>query len=478
MTDTPDAKTAVNTKRLTPDERAGRVTPEERAALGREARAAVSRADLAAYEPATGRRDPVEILVAQGAKRQQDLLPIRYGRMSLSPFTLLRGAAAVMAADLAASPVTGLRVQAIGDAHLSNFGIFATPERRLVFDINDFDETLPAPWEWDVKRLVASVVVAAEDGGADRAAAVALARRTAVAYRTSMRRFAKDKTLDVWYAHLDVDEWVRTRGRRSRRAENEKQLQRIRARTSTHAVGKLSEVVDGRLRFRSQPPIVVPMRDLVSDDEAEAVKDSLRRGFAGYRASLAPERRVLLDGFHVVDVARKVVGVGSVGTRCLIALFRGRFDDDYLVLQFKEATASVLEPFAGPSRYRHHGARVVHGQRLVQVASDVFLGWTALVEEGHHFYWRQLKDMKGSMELGLMDAKAFGRYVDVCAWCLARAHARSGDPIAIAGYLGTSPAFDKAIAAFAAAYADQTKQDWEALKAAIADGRVPALAGV
>jgi uncharacterized protein (DUF2252 family) len=450
------------------------LTPQERAAVGREARAAVSRADLAAYVPPIGRRDPVDILVAQGADRQQDLLPIRYGRMSLSAFAFLRGAAAVMAADLAASPVTGLRVQAIGDAHLSNFGIFATPERRLVFDVNDFDETLPGPWEWDVKRLVASVAVAAEDGGADRAAATAASRNAAAAYAAAMRGFAADKTLDVWYAHLDVEDWLRTKGRKSRQAQYEKALARIRSRTSSHAVSKLTEVVDGELRFRDQSPLVTPLRHLFAVDEADAVRDRLRRGFAGYRKSLAPERRALLDAFRVVDMARKVVGVGSVGTRCHIALFRGRFDDDYLVLQFKEATASVLEPYAGASRYRQHGARVVHGQRLVQVASDVFLGWTTLAQEGRHFYWRQLKDMKGSIELGLLDAKAFDRYVGLCAWCLARAHARSGDPIAVAAYIGGGTAFEKALAAFAAAYADQTKADWEALKAAISDGRVPA----
>ena len=462
----------------TVDERPAHLTPEERAARGREARATVRRADLGEYAPAKRRRDPVAILEEQGVARQQDLLPIRYGRMSASPFTFLRGSAAVMAADLAASPATGLRVQAIGDAHLSNFGIFATPERKLVFDVNDFDETLPAPWEWDVKRLVASVVVAAEDNGADRATATAAARRTAAAYRASMQRFATDKTLDLWYAHLDVDDYVRTKTPKSVRAQREKQLQKARTRTSSHVVGKLTEVVDGQLRFKDQSPIVTPLRDLFRPDEADVIRDRLWRGFEGYHKSLAPERRLLLDSFRVVDVARKVVGVGSVGTRCLIALFLGRSDDDHLVLQFKEATASVLEPYAGPSRYRHHGARVVHGQRLVQVASDVFLGWCSLRPEDKHYYWRQLKDMKASIELGLLDAKGFDRYVDTCAWCLARAHARSGDPIAIAAYLGNGTAFEKAMAGFGAAYADQTKQDWEALTAAIADGRVEALAGV
>jgi uncharacterized protein (DUF2252 family) len=454
------------------------LAPEEREALGREARARVSRADLAAYEPPADRRDPVEILVAQGVLRQQDLLPIRYGRMSLSAFTFLRGAAAVMAADLGPSPVTGLRVQAIGDAHLSNFGIFATPERKLVFDVNDFDETLPAPWEWDVKRLAASVVVAAEDMGADRPTATAAGRRAAQSYREAMRGFAADRTLDVWYAHVDMDEWVRTQGRKTRQAQNETMLQKIRTRTSLQVAGKLVEEVDGELRFKSLPPLVTPLRDLFDGDEAERVRTTVKQGFAGYRKSLAPERRLLLDRFRGVDAALKVVGVGSVGTRCLIALFIGRDTLDPLVLQLKEATASVLEPYAGRSVHRHHGARVVHGQRLVHVASDVFLGWCTLADSDQHYYWRQLKDMKGSIELGSLDAKGFGRYIDGCAWCLARAHARSGDPIAIAAYLGGGTAFDKAIGAFAAAYADQTKADWEALKAAIADGRVQALAGV
>jgi len=454
------------------------LTPDERTAIGREARAAVSRADLASHERAADRRDPVDILVEQGVARQQDLLPIRYGRMSLSPFAFLRGAAAVMAADLAGSPITKLRVQAIGDAHLSNFGIVATPERRLVFDVNDFDETLPGPWEWDVKRLVASVMVAAQDNGADRATATAAARRAARSYRTSMRGFAADKTLDIWYAHADMDIWIRTQSRRSRLAQNKKMLETARSRGSLQVVGKLAEQVDGELRFKTLPPLVTPLRDLFDGDEADRVRDMIRRGFAGYRKSLAPEVRLLLDRFQGVDMARKVVGVGSVGTRCLIALFLGRDGDDPLVLQLKEANASVLEPYAGRSVHRHHGARVVHGQRLVQVASDVFLGWCTLEQEGQHYYWRQLKDMKGSIEVGLLDAKGFDKYVDGCAWCLARAHARSGDPLAIAAYLGSGAAFDKALAAFAAAYADQTKQDWKALKAAIADGRLEALAGV
>ena len=444
---------------------------------GKTARSIANRRDLAAYEPAADRRDPVEILVEQGADRQQDLLPIRYGRMAASPFAFLRGAAAVMAADLAPSPVTGLRAQVIGDAHISNFGVFATPERRLVFDVNDFDETLPGPWEWDVKRFVASVAVAAQENGAGRKAAVSAAERAATAYRMAMHDFARKTTLETWYAHLDVADLVQQEASQKRRDRDGKALAKVRLRTSAQVAGKLTERVDGKLRFKSLPPLVSPLRDLVGEDDADQARELILRGYAGYRTSLAPERRQLLDRFHLVDVARKVVGVGSVGTRCLIGLFIGHSDDDVLVLQFKEATRSVLEPYAGRSQYRQSGARVVNGQRLVQVASDVFLGYNAL-EEGQHYYWRQLRDMKASAEIATLGQKQFDAYVRACAWCLAHAHARSGNPIAIAAYLGSSDAFDAAMGAFAAAYADQTRDDWKALKAAIADGRVSAVGDV
>jgi len=454
-----------------------RLSAEERAAVGRAPRATAPRAALAAHTPAAG-RDPVAILVAQAASRQQDLLPIRYGRMAASPFAFLRGAAAVMAADFAASPVSGLRVQAIGDAHISNFGVFASPDRRLVFDVNDFDETLPGPWEWDVKRLTASVVVAAGENGADTAAAAASAQRAAAAYRVSMRRFAADATLDVWCAHLDVEDIVASAAKQKDRARLDKMVSKIRSRTSRQVVGKLAEVVDGELRFKSLPPLVTPLHELIADPgEAAGTRDLIARGFAAYRASLTPERRLLLDRFRIIDIARKVVGVGSVGTRCFIVLLVGRDTDDPLVLQFKEADRSVLEPYAGRSAYRHRGARVVNGQRLVQLESDLFLGWSSLPDD-QHFYWRQLKDMKASAEIGMLGAEAFTQYIDACAWRLANAHARSGDPVAIAAYLGAGTSFDKAIAAFATAYAVQTTADWEALKQAIADGKLEAQAGV
>jgi len=454
------------------------MTIAERVAAGRDARTVVSRRELGLYEPASDRPDPVTILEEQGRDRQQDLLPLRRGRMAASPFAFLRGAAAVMAADLAAGPVTGLTVQAIGDAHVANFGVFATPERRMMFDVNDFDETLPGPWEWDVKRLVASALVAAEAGGADRVAATAVARRAGRSYRASMRRFASASTLDVWYAHLDVEGLVRARRAGKRRKQDEAALARIRRRTGSQVVGKLTERADGGLRFRSIPPLITPLRELVDPADADEVRELVVSGYAAYRESLPPERRVLLDRFRLVDLARKVVGVGSVGTRCLIALLQAGTDDDLLVLQFKEAVASVLEPHLGPSPYAEHGARVVHGQRLVQVTSDTFLGWNTVTGRDEHYYWRQLKDMKASAEIAALGAGELGRYVDTCAWCLARAHARSGDPVAIAAYLGAGESFDKAMAAFAAGYADQTKRDWQALRAAIKDGRLAAATGV
>jgi uncharacterized protein (DUF2252 family) len=452
-------------------------TPDERATRGRAARKAAPRSLLAAHAPDPA-RDPLAVLAQQDAGRQQDLVPIRYGRMAASPFAFLRGAAAVMAADLAGSPVTGLRVQAVGDAHISNFGVFASPDRRLVFDVNDFDETLPAPWEWDVKRLVASVAVAGLENGMTRKTAAAAANRAAAAYRVSMGRFAASTTLDVWYAHLDVEDLAAATATAKQQAKAQKLLARIRGRTSAQVVGKLTEVVDGELRFRSLPPLVTPLRELVGGDDAELAAQSVKAGYRAYRASLAPEHRLLVDRFRMVDIARKVVGVGSVGSRCFIALLLGRDQDDALVLQFKEAGPSVLEASAGRSAYRHHGARVVQGQRVIQLESDIFLGWTSLPGSDAHYYWRQLKDMKASAEISLLRAREFVGYVDACSWCLANAHARSGDPVAIAAYLGQSGAFDRAMEAFALAYSDQTQADWRELTRAIADGRIEAAPGV
>ena len=324
---------------------------------------------------------------------------------------------------------------------------------------------------------MASVAVAANANGAGRKAAVAAAERAGAAYRMAMHDFARKTTLETWYAHLDVADLVQQEASQKRRDRDGKALAKVRLRTSAQVVGKLAERKAGKLRFKSLPPLLSPLRDLLTGDQADQARALILRGYSGYRTSLTPERRQLLDRFHLVDVARKVVGVGSVGTRCLVGLFIGHSDDDVLVLQFKEATRSVLEPYAGRSQYRQSGARVVNGQRLVQVASDVFLGYNAL-EEGQHYYWRQLRDMKASAEIATLGQKQFDAYVRACAWCLAHAHARSGDPIAIAAYLGSSDAFDAAMGAFAAAYADQTRDDWKALKAAIADGRVSAVGDV
>jgi uncharacterized protein (DUF2252 family) len=448
--------------------------PEERAALGYAAREKVSRAELGEYTPPAG-RDPLAVLRRQDQARQQDLVPLRYARMSASPFAFLRGSAAVMAADIGGAPVTGLRVQAIGDAHLSNFGVFGSPERRLIFDVNDFDETLPAPWEWDVKRLVASVVVAAEENGARRKEAEVLAQATAAAYRRSLRVLAADPTLAVWYAHLDVEELAQLETKKKARARETRNLEKIRRQTSAKVVGKLAEVVDGRLRFKSLPPLVTPLRELIDEAEIERTTELIKRGFVAYKDSLAPERRLLLERFRVVDMARKVVGVGSVGTRCLVALLLGRDENDPLVLQLKEANHSVLEPFAGAGPCAHQGERVVNGQRLVQAASDIFLGWSDVDGDPERdYYWRQLKDMKASAEINLLDARSMQDYLNACAWCLAHAHARSGDPIAIASYLGDGATFDKAMADFASAYAAQTREDWEALTTAIAGGAIAA----
>ena len=412
----------------------------------------------------------------QAATRQQDLLPIRYGRMAASPFAFLRGAAAVMAADLAASPVSGLRVQVIGDAHISNFGVFASPERRLVFDVNDFDETLPAPWEWDVKRLVASVAVAARGErrgqGGGQAAAAAPPPPTAGRCTTSPRK----TTLDVWYAHLDVADIVQQRPVEAPRPDREGAAQD----PPPHQPpgGRQAHRARGRQAALQEPaaargPAARPRRGGRRGSGARGHP----AGFLAYRDSLAPERRLLLDRFRLVDVARKVVGVGSVGTRCFVVLLVGRDDDDPLVLQFKEATRSVLEPYAGRSDYRHRGARVVHGQRLVQLDSDVFLGWNALAEVDQHYYWRQLRDMKASAEIAMLGPRSSPA-------TSTPAPGASRTPTPVPAIPSPSPptsagaSFDKAMAAFATAYAAQTRDDWEALKTAIADGRVTAISDV
>jgi uncharacterized protein (DUF2252 family) len=450
----------------------------ERAARGKAARSVSSRSAHAGWEPADGREDPVAILERQAATRVPELVPIRYGRMSASPFAFFRGAAAVMAADLAATPTSGLRVQACGDAHLANFGAFAAPDRRLVFDLNDFDESLPGPWEWDLKRLAASFAIAGRENGfkrGERAAAVGAAARS---YREAMRAFAGQTNLEVWYARLDVESAIgeiEAEPELAKRAR--KGVAKARAKDSVRALEKLTHLVDGELRIRADPPLIVPAEDLVDSAESRGLEQIMLEVLESYRESLPEDRRHLLDGYRYRHLARKVVGVGSVGTRAWIVLHTGSGDSDPLFLQAKEAEASVLEPYAGASRFANHGQRVVEGQRLMQAASDIFLGWcSALGIDGRRrdFYVRQLWDWKRSVEVERLTPHGLELYARMCGWTLARAHARSGDRIAIGAYLGGGDSFDRAIAAFAESYADQSERDHAALVAAIDDGRVAA----
>ena len=456
-------------------------TVEERIERGRAARTAASRSSQSALDvPAD--RDPVAWLEAQGETRLAELLPIRYGRMLGSPLAFYRGAAAVMAHDLAPAPRTGLQVQLAGDAHLLNFGGFASPERDLVFDLNDFDETLSGPFEWDVKRLAASVEVAGRDRGfadAERGAAVLATVR---AYRETMRDQAALGNLDGWYSRADAASLV-TELRDQHDTAGVKTMKRVTAHARTndnvHTLAKLTHVVDGMPRIVADPPLIVPIDELA--DEGRDLETELRAIFRSYRRSLQPDRRRLLEGFSYGDLARKVVGVGSVGTRCWIALLLGRDEQDPLFLQLKEAQASVLEPFLGRSPFASHAERVVEGQRLSQASSDIFLGWTRAEDlDGatRDFYVRQLRDWKVSLEVETIRPDGFATYARWCGSTLARAHARSGDRVAIAAYLGKSDVFDRAVAAFASAYADLNERDHAALRSAVQAGRVAATEGV
>lgn len=444
-------------------------TPAGRAEQGRAARQRVRRSEHARWTASLDRPDPVAVLERQGRDRLAELLPIRYGRMAASPFAFLRGAAAVMAADLAATPHTGLTVQLCGDAHLLNFGLYASPERSLLFDLNDFDETFPGPFEWDVKRLAASVVVAARENGHPDTKAGRAAREAVAAYRTAMRRLARLGELDVWYMRIDTEQLLPLVRSARDRHRAEATLGRARRRTSLRAYGKLTEVVDGRRRIIHDPPLLEPA--------GVADMASLRKVFSDYRSTLSEERRLLLDRYRFVDAARKVVGVGSVGLRCFIVLLTGRDADDPLFLQIKEARQSVLEEHLPGGPYTHPGHRVVAGQRLLQAASDIFLGWMS-GPQGRAFYWRQLRDMKGSADVAGMSPGDLLAYARLCGTALARAHARSGDRIAIAAYLGGSDTFDRAVTDFAVAYADQTVTDHTTLGAAIAAGVIAAAPGV
>jgi uncharacterized protein (DUF2252 family) len=462
-----------------------RLTPAERRVRGKAARAEVPRESHGQWKPSPDRPDPVELLASQGESRVPDLVPVRYGRMMETPFTYYRGAALPMASDLASTPATGMIVQACGDAHLSNFGLFGSPERKLVFDVNDFDETLPAPWEWDVKRLAASLEVAARENGFSdkdrRKIAVAAAGR----YREVMRQLSGESNLDVWYTQVDMDEFrARFDGllKQRQRKNLDEGLAKARTRDSMQELRKLTTIEDGKPRIVPEPPVIVPLRDLLGDlAGAVDIEKEMKDLVAKYRRTLQPDRRVLLEQYEFTDMARKVVGVGSVGTRCWIILMLGRDDSDPLFLQVKEAEESVLARFAGASRYAHQGERVVNGQRLMQASSDIFLGWqrvTGLDGQTRDFYVRQLRDWKLSVDIAAMIPRGLRLYGELCGLTLARAHARSGDEIAIAAYMGASDVFDNAIADFAAAYADQNEQDFQAFTAAIASGRLVAERGV
>ena len=456
------------------------MTVSERAAVGKAARSKAARSSHGEWEPSDARADPVAILEAQAESRVPELVPIRYGRMSLSPFAFYRGAAAVMAADLAVTATTGLQTQACGDAHLANFGVFAAPDRRLVFDLNDFDETLPAPWEWDVKRLAASFEIASRENGFKRtqrqAALIALTGR----YREAMRGFAAMRNLEVWYARLDEDAILaQLRGTDRKVAKRaEKGAAKARAKDSMRALGRLTERVDGELRIVSRPPLIVPIEELLPEGEEKVdVEAMLRDVLARYGQTLKGDRRRLLSSYAFRHVAHKVVGVGSVGTRAWIVLLTGRDDEDPLFLQAKEAQPSVLEPHAGASEFDNHGRRVVEGQWLMQAASDSFLGWCPVVgidDRRRDFYVRQLWDGKGSGDVEALTPPAMEIYARMCGWTLARAHARSGDPVAIGAYLGSGDAFERAIAEFSERYADQNERDHAALLAAIDSGRLQA----
>ena len=468
------------------DTEVGRLTPAERAARGKAARARVPRDTHAVFDPPADRPDPIGLLEEQARSRVPELVPVRWGRMMVSPFTYYRGAALPMASDLATTPVSGLAVQACGDAHLSNFGVFGSAERRLMFDVNDFDETMPGPWEWDVKRLAASLEVAGRDNGFPAKPRREIVLAAVSRYRQAMREFATMTNLDVWYAHADANQ-LRAQADAQLRARQRKMmdkgLAKARTRDSMQELAKLTRMVDGRPRIVSDPPLLVPVNELIPAETDRATFEAELTGLiAKYQRTLETDRRYLLHQYEFCDMARKVVGVGSVGTRCWIVLMLGRDDADPLFLQVKEAEASVLSRFVGASKYANQGQRVVAGQRLMQAASDIFLGWQHIQAgtdgQARDFYIRQLRDWKFSIEIETLRPEGLQLYGALCGWTLARAHARSGDRIAIASYLGGSDVFDRAITKFAMAYADQNERDYHALVDAAKSGRITAELGV
>jgi uncharacterized protein (DUF2252 family) len=467
----------------------------ERAEKGKIARTAAPRTDHEAWDPPSARPDPVSLLERQAASRVPELVPIRYGRMLVSPFTFYRGAALIMASDLASTPRSGLTVQACGDAHLSNFGVFGSAERNLVFDLNDFDETLPGPWEWDLKRLAASLAIAGRERGFTTKERISIVAGTVRAYRTEMAKLSTMRDLDVWYARLDIESVLKEMGDQlglgpgkgsakalsKAKIRADKALAKAKTRDSMQALSKLTEVVDGELRFVSTPPLLVPIEELLPESESAQFTEGIHELLRSYRVTLQSDRQHLLNQFRFVGIARKVVGVGSVGTRAWVILLVGSDGQDPLLLQAKEAQASVLAEFVGKSEYANEGERVVAGQHLMQASSDIFLGWeqvTGIDGVQRDFYLRQLRDWKGSVDTDQMVPEGMAAYGNLCGWTLARAHARSGDRIAIAAYLGSGASFDNAIASFAESYADQNQLDYDALVKAVADGRVVAETGV
>jgi uncharacterized protein (DUF2252 family) len=456
------------------------LTVGERAALGKAARRSASRASHAAWSSGQRTHDPLTLLLEKEESRVAELVPIRHGRMATSTFAFYRGAALPMAADLATIPTPGLRVQLCGDAHLSNFGGFGTPERELVFDLNDFDETSPGPFEWDVKRLAASVEIAGRSRGFDDSMNRKIVKDCVRSYRETIRRFSLKQNLDIWYSRLDLRTlialWGAEAGQRALKRLQQtvakaESKDRLKART------KLTVEVAGELRFLSDPPLLVPVEELAPSDQAKQITETIHEALRSYRRTLNRDRQRLFDGYRFLGLARKVVGVGSVGTRCWVSLFVGRDNEDVLFLQVKEAEASVLERFIGKSALNNHGQRVVEGQRLMQAASDILLGWQRIVAPDgltRDFYMRQLWDWKASAMVDTMEPEILGIYAGMCGWTLARAHARSGDSIAIGSYLGGGMVFDEAVAEFASAYADQNDADHQSLLDAIARGTVAA----
>jgi uncharacterized protein (DUF2252 family) len=443
-----------------------RLTCKEKRAWGRGLRKMVPRSAHAAWLPAADRPDPVALLEATGRGRLPELLPIRYGRMLPSPFTFLRGAAAAMARDLASTPTTGIRVQLCGDCHLLNFGVFATPERNLIFDINDFDEALPGPWEWDVKRLATSFVVAGRSIGVSARGCAEAAASVARSYRQHTREYGQMHQLEIWYSRLDSRLLIDLARSRVERRQRKQETAQARSNTTPHVFPKMTEVVDGRPRIVDHPPLIFHL------PPGDPLEKELQAALEHYRGTLLDDRRTLLGRFHVADLAMKVVGVGSVGTRCAVFLLMAGADEP-LFLQVKEADSSVLEPFVGKGKYQNQGHRVVTGQRMLQATTDIFLGWTSFAT-GHNYYFRQLRDMKGGVDVEEMSSSSLSDYAEACGWALARGHAKSGEAAAVAGYLGRGESFDRAISAFAVAYADQTERDHAAMKQAVQEGRLVA----